>query len=406
MMKFPQNFLWGSATSAYQVEGNNTNSDWWRWEKDTGRENSGSACRHYELYNLDFDLAKSLNHNAHRLSIEWSRIEPEEGKFNDEELKHYLDVILSLRSRNIEPIVTLLHFTNPLWFSKSGGWENRKSITRFLRYCEFVVRSLGKHVHYWVTINEPTVYIFHAYIAGIWPPQVKSFLKANAVEGNLIFAHIAAYRLIHKIYKELHLPGPSISIAQYTQAFAPCTANLKNRFAAYLRDKWYNFGFLDRIMRHKTIDFIGLNYYSRQLVELRKWGIGNLAMDVCKNNHHPVKKNSLGWDIYPEGLYGVLLKLKRYCLPVIITENGICTPDDNLRWEYIYEHLKNIHLAMEKGVDVRGYLYWSLMDNFEWDKGFSPRFGLVDIDYNTFKRTVRESAIKFSQVCKTGILEE
>jgi beta-glucosidase len=158
-------------------------------------------------------------------------------------------------------------------------------------------------------------------------------------------------------------------------------------------------------MQQKTLDFIGLNYYSRQLVEVRKWGIANLAMDVCKNNHHPVKKNSLGWDIYPEGLYEILLKLKKYSLPVIITENGICTQDDLLRWEYIYNHLKNIHLAMQKGVCVTGYLYWSLMDNFEWDKGFGPRFGLIDIDYNTYKRSIRESARQFSQVCKGGVLE-
>jgi beta-glucosidase len=263
---------------------------------------------------------------------------------------------------------------------------------------------LATYVHYWITINEPTVYIYHAYISGVWPPQVKSYLKAKVVVNNFVSAHIKAYRLIHKIYKELYLSGPSISIAQHMQAFVPCTANLKNRFAAYLRDRLYNFGFLDEIMRHKAMDFIGVNYYARQLVELEKCGVGNFATDVCKNNHYPVKKNSLGWDIYPEGLYELLLKVKKYGLPVIITENGICTLDDNLRWEYLYTHLKNIHLAMEKSVHVIGYLYWSLMDNFEWDKGFGPRFGLIDIDYNTYKRTVRESAIKFSQVCKTGVL--
>ena len=405
MIKFPQSFLWGAATSAYQVEGNNINCDWWQWEKETGRENSGSACRHYEFYEQDFDLAKSLNHNSHRLSIEWSRIEPEEGKFSQAELKHYIDVIISLRSRNIEPLVTLHHFTNPIWLSKSGGWENKRSVVYFLRYCDFMIRSLAKYVRYWITINEPNVYISHAYILGVWPPQAKSLPKAKAVEDNLVLAHIKAFSLIHKIYKELCLFEPSVSIAQNIQAFVPCTANLKNRFAAYFRDKWYNFGFLNKIMRHKTMDFVGVNYYSRQLVELEKWGISNLAVDVCKNNHHPVKKNSLGWDIYPEGLYEALLKLKIYGLPVIITENGICTQDDSLRWEYIYSHLKNIHLAMEKGVHLTGYLYWSLMDNFEWDKGFGPRFGLIDIDYNTYKRTIRESARKFAQVCKTGVLE-
>ncbi|MCX5714031.1 MAG: family 1 glycosylhydrolase, partial [Candidatus Omnitrophica bacterium] len=134
MIKFPQDFLWGAATSAYQVEGDNVNSDWWQWEKDKGKENSGAACRHYEFYEQDFDLAKSLNHNAHRISIEWSRIEPEEGKFIEQELRHYLNVVLALRSRNIEPVVTLHHFTNPDWFAKSGGWYNRRSITNFARY--------------------------------------------------------------------------------------------------------------------------------------------------------------------------------------------------------------------------------------------------------------------------------
>jgi beta-glucosidase len=240
---------------------------------------------------------------------------------------------------------------------------------------------------------------------GAWPPQAKSLAKAKAVETNLASAHIKAYRLMHKIYKELALLTPLISVAQYTQAFVPCTRSLKDRAAAFFRDRLYNFGFLDKIARHKTMDFIGVNYYSRQLVELKKWGIRNFFADTCEKNHHAVKKNSLGWDIYPEGLYGMLLKLRKYRLPVIITENGICTNDDVLRWDYIRGHLKNIYLAMEKGVNVKGYFYWSLMDNFEWDKGFTPRFGLIDIDYKTYKRTVRESARKFGRICKTGLLE-
>src|SRR4030042_481171 len=282
MTKFPQGFLWGAAKSAYQVEGNNFNSDWWQWEKDRGKENSGQACRHYEFYEQDFDLAKNLNHNAHRLSIEWSRIEPREGELSKVELKHYIDVILALRARNIEPVVTLHHFTNPVWFSKTGGWEDRRSTACFLRYCDFVTRSLAQYVRYWITINEPNVYVSHAYILGVWPPEVKSLLKAKSVEKNFVSAHIQAFRLIHKIYQELSLRKPYVSIAQNMMAFLPCTASLKNRFAAALRDKWYNFGFLDKIMRHNSADFIGLNYYSRQLVELNRWGINNFATDVCK----------------------------------------------------------------------------------------------------------------------------
>ncbi len=405
MIKFPEKFLWGAATSSYQVEGNNANSDWWHWELARGKENSGLACRHYELYKPDFDLVKSLNHNAHRISIEWSRIEPEQGKFSQEELKHYLNVILALRARSIEPMVTLHHFTNPVWFSKIGGWGNKEASSCFSRYCDFVVRALGKHVRYWLTINEPTVYISHAYILGVWPPQEKSYTKALAVAGNFIAAHIQAYSLIHKIYKELRFSSPFVSIAHNVQAFVPCRRSLKDRFAVYLRDKVCNFKFLDAIMRPRSLDFIGINYYSRQLVEVRSWKISDLALDVCENNHHPLRKNSLGWDIYPEGLYTLLLKLKSYGLPLVITENGICTAYDQERWDYICSHLRSIHLAMEKGVNVAGYFYWSLMDNFEWDKGFGPRFGLIEIDYNSFKRTVRSSAVKFAQVCKTGVLE-
>jgi beta-glucosidase len=405
MLIFPQNFLWGATTSSYQVEGNNTNSDWWHWEKRTGKENSGSACRHYELYPEDFNLASSLNHNAHRLSIEWSRIEPEEGKFSPSELKHYIDVISALRLRNLEPIVTLHHFSNPLWFTQLGGWGNRRCVQYFLRFSKFIAEALADKVHYWITINEPLVYTYHAYILGVWPPQEKSVFKALRVEDNFLTSHIETYRLIHDIYKKANLTCPKVSIAQNTQAFVACRAIFKDRFAVYLRNKWYNFRFIERAVARKSLDFIGINYYSRQLVEAEKWGFKNLIMDTCKHNHHPVRKNSLGWDIYPEGLYELLVKFKKYNLPLVITENGICTEDDNLRWEYIYEHLKRIHQAIEKGVKVSGYLYWSLLDNFEWDKGFAPRFGIIEVDYHTQGRRIRESAKRFASVCKAGVLE-
>jgi beta-glucosidase len=189
------------------------------------------------------------------------------------------------------------------------------------------------------------------------------------------------------------------------QAFVPCTSSVKNRFAAFLRHKWFNLGLIDQFVRHKALDFIGINYYSRQRVELKRWGLRNLIADVCESDHHPVKKNSLGWDIYPEGLCDLLLKLKKYKMPVMITENGICTPDDTLRWDFIAGHLRSIHKAVEQGVPVTGYLYWSLLDNFEWDKGFGPRFVLIEMDYHTQQRTVRESAMKFAKVCKTGSVE-
>ena len=405
MLEFPRNFLWGAATSAYQVEGNNKNSDWWEWEQRIGlKETSGQACRHYDFYKEDFTLAKSLNHNCHRLSIEWSRVEPEEGKFSAQEISHYRDVILSLKERNIQPIVTLHHFTNPLWFAKLGGWQNKKSPRYFLEFVRRITEELCSDVRYWVTINEPMVYVYHAYILGAWPPQEKSFFKAKKVRDNLISAHIKSYRLIHDIYQKKDLPAPLISIAKNIQVFLPCSPTLKNKFAVYLRNRLFNFDFIDRLVRYKSLDFIGINYYTRGLVEVEKWGLRNLLLDVCEKNHSSLKKNSLGWDIYPQGLCQLLLRLKRYNLAVFILENGICTNDDSARWDFIYVHLKNIHQAMNEGVGVLGYIYWSFMDNYEWDKGFSHRFGLVGIDYQTQGRMVRESAKKFALVCKEGSL--
>lgn len=406
MPEFPKDFFWGAATSAYQVEGNNVYSDWWEWEKKVAlKETSGLVSRHYDFYKQDFDLAKALNHNAHRLSIEWSRIEPREGEFSQKEIGHYIDVIISLKERNLEPIITLHHFTNPLWFTEKGGWQNKKALDYFLRYTSQIVEALCDKVCYWITINEPLVYVYHSYILGIWPPQKKSFLAAKKVADNLIISHIRAYKLIHSIYRQRRLTSPLVSIAKNLQAFMPCNSYLKNKLATYLRDRYFNFKFIERLIQHKSLDFIGINYYSRALVDLEKWGFKNLLLDICQKNHSLLKKNSLGWDIYPEGIYNLLLKLKRYDLPIFILENGISTEDDNLRWDFILSHLKNIYLALQKGVKVLGYIYWSLLDNFEWDKGFTHRFGLIEVDYNTYRRTVRESAKKFSLVCKTGRID-
>lgn len=406
MIEFPKDFFWGAATSAHQVEGNNLNSDWWEWEKRIGlKEVSGEACRHYQFYKEDFDLAKSLNHNAHRLSVEWSRIEPQEGKFSSSELAHYRDVVLSLRERHIEPIVTLHHFTNPLWFAKLGGWQNNRAPEYFLRYVEKIVDTLSENVRFWITINEPLVYTYHSYVLGIWPPQERSFSKAKKVRENLFASHIQAYKLIHSIYKKRNLSFPLVSVAHNLQAFVPCDLSLKNKFAAYLRNKLFNFSFIERLIRYGSIDFIGINYYNRSLVDVEGWRPKNLLLDMCRKNHSRLKKNSLGWDIYPEGLSGLLLRLKKYNLPVFILENGICIEDDNQRWDYIWQHLQNLYRAMKEGTKVLGYIYWSLLDNFEWDKGFAHRFGLIEVDYHTYKRTVRESAKKFSEICKTGILD-
>jgi beta-glucosidase len=388
MIEFPKKFLWGASTSAYQVEGNNMSSDWWEWEKRVALQDlSGQACRHYELYAQDFDLAKELNHNCHRLSIEWARVEPSEGKFSQSELEHYARVILALKERGLSPIVTLHHFTNPVWFAKIGAWRNKKADKYFLRYVEKVVSLLAGEVSFWVTINEPNVYAYYSYLLGLWPPQDKSLLRAKQVINTLVNAIFRAYHLIRGIYQKSNLEYPRISIAQNMQAFVPCPPSWINKFAAGLKHKVYNLEFLEKIRAGRALDYIGINYYSPNWV-----GRGKSPL---------LRKNSLGWDIYPEGLYDILKGLKAYDLPVFILENGICTADDALRWDYIREHLESVARAIQDGVKVSGYLYWSLLDNFEWDKGFSPRFGLVEVDYHTYQRTIRESARKFAAVCLT-----
>jgi len=404
-MEFPKNFLWGAATAAHQVEGNNRNCDWWEWEKNSGlKEPSGEACRQYQLYRQDFDLARSLSHNAHRFSVEWSRIEPREGEFDSKEIAHYVDVIAALKERNIAPVVTLHHFTNPLWFCRLGGWRNKKAAFYFCRYVEKIVSVLADKLDYWITINEPLIYVYHAYLLGIWPPQHKSLFETQRVTSNLAEAHFRAYYLIHGIYQKKDLNPPKVSIAKNTQAFLPCSLTLKNKFAVGLRDWWFNFKFIDKLYAARTLDFIGVNYYGPSVVAVKNWWPASLVMDTCTLDHHPWERNSLGWHIYPEGLYDLLQRLKKYRLPIIITENGICTNDDSRRWNYIRQHLAVVSRAISQGTDVRGYLYWSLIDNFEWEKGFGPRFGLVEVDYRTFARTVRDSARKYAEVCRSNSL--
>ncbi|MFH1201399.1 MAG: glycoside hydrolase family 1 protein [Candidatus Omnitrophota bacterium] len=424
MKNFPKNFLWGAATSSHQVEGDNFYNNWWRWENfEKTVERSGKACDHYRLFEQDFDLARELNHNAHRFSVEWSRIYPKADEFKSDEVEHYLKVVAALRKRNIEPVVTLHHFTNPHWLLDFGGWANPKAVRYFVEYVEHIVKALGADVKYWVTINEPMIYVYYSFIIGIWPPGVKSTREAFKVLNNLILAHSNAYKVIHRIYEENKWPRPYVSIAQNILAFTPCRNFFLDKEAAYLRDQVYNQLLLkvfttgqmkipgliyDRLSFAKeTLDFIGLNYYSRHFVRFDLFKPGELFGRQCSLDHHKAGRlNEMNSEVYPEGLLKVLLSLKKYNLPIIITENGTAETDDNFRWQFIKGHLKYLSRAINAGVDVRGYLYWSLLDNFEWHHGFKPRFGLTEVDYATQERKIRESARKFAQVCKSNSIEE
>lgn len=420
-LEFPNGFLWGSATSSHQVEGNNKNNDWWGWESEGKvKEASGKACNQYELFRNDFKLAKSLNHNAHRFSLEWSRIQPKEGEFNQEAINHYKEVIKNLRSLRIIPIVTINHFTLPIWFFERGGWLGEESGRIFAGYAEKVAEELGEDITYWLTVNEPEGNINSAYITGDWPPGEKSLAKASKAFVMLLRAHCLAYKAIHGVYKKKKWPAPKVSFAKFTIAYSPCRpGSFSDKFASKLRHYYVNKLFIDSLIKgwciapgmpptvlpvKRSLDFIGLNYYSRDYIHLDKILGSNIFGYVCSLPHHKDsgKRNYLGWELYPEGLYKLLMEFSRYKLPILITENGICTNSDFDRIDFIKGHLKQVIRAIKDGAPIFGYLYWSLIDNFEWSHGFGPRFGLIEVDYGTQRRIVRPSARIYADIIKNN----
>lgn len=423
-----EKFYWGSATSAHQVEGDNRNSDWWEWEsirpssgqagKIKNNDKSGKACEFWDRYRSDLKLAKELGHNAFRFSIEWAKVmrspnqiinktskketemsllkvklrsnleidrhaNARDDKINSEidwkVIKHYQDVVDYCHKLGLEPFVTLWHFTNPKWFSDIGGWEKKENIKYFLEYVDLITKNI-KGVKYWITINEPCVYTSGAYSKGVWPPGKKNIFSAIKVVNNMTFAHNEAYKIIRK-----NQPKSVIG-------FSKNNAYFEGGVLANIAKKYWNEYFLE----NTKFDFIGLNYYFHDRLSL------SIAPPFVKRNNENKLVSDMNWEIYPEGIYHVLMELKKYKKPIIVTENGLADYEDKLRSHFIKDHIKYIHKAMEKDVDVRGYLYWSLLDNFEWAHGFKPRFGLIKIDYKTQKRTIRPSAKFYEKIIRNG----
>jgi beta-glucosidase len=409
---FPANFLWGASTSSHQVEGDNRGNDWWEDEQ-SGRlpYKSGEACRHYQLFETDFELARSLGHNAHRLSIEWSRIEPTEGRWDVDATAHYREVIRALKARELEPVITLHHFTNPAWFARRGGWLRRDSVRLFARYVEFISGHLGAEVRYWLTINEPTVYVLQGYLNGVWPPYKKSAgIEALIAFWNLARAHVAAYRVLHQ-----SRPDVLVSFAHNAPHIVPSDRRRRrDRLAAALRDLVLNRTFFSLIGAHpprphhppRHLDFVGLNYYTRTIVRSAGWGAGAFLGRVTRLPRHGDRhlRSDTGWEVYPPGLRVVLGKFSKLGLPILITENGVATADEDLRREFIIQHLTSLAEAIDSGVKVLGYLYWTLMDNFEWTLGMNARFGLAAVDFTTQQRLARPCVRDYSRVCRENRL--
>lgn len=421
--QFPKNFNWCVATSAHQIEGNNIHSDWWRWEqsgKVANKENTNHAADHWNRVEADVDLITKVNANTYRFSVEWAKIEPKEGEWDSPALDHYKNEIKILRSKGIEPLITLQHFTLPSWVAEKGGWEWDQIPVFFERYTAKVYEMLNGNgaVHKWITINEPTVFLAAGYLAGTFPPgKIVDLAKLKTPMVNILKAHGRSYQIIKKLAQEKK-HAVQVSIVHSLRAFDPKNWwNPLDHIITYYIEQIFNWSmttaavtgelkmkipFLINI--DETIpdakdssDFIGFNYYNHDLV---KFSLNFPFHSFEPTPGAPV--SDLGWEIYPKGIYKLVKEIhSRFpSHPIYITENGIADANDSKRKDFIEDHLIWLHRAISEGANVTGYCHWSLMDNFEWDKGYSPRFGLYEVVYSTQARNLRASAEWFSSVTR------
>jgi beta-glucosidase len=411
----PASLKLGSATASLQIEGGDENNSWYRFSR-SGKTKDGKdsfvACDHWNRVDEDIALMKAMNLDCYRLSLEWSRIEPREGEFDAPSIAHYRDELEKLHAAGIEPIVTLHHFSNPLWMEDSGSWLDSSCIGRFARYVERVVRDLGSLASIWVTINEPNVYVTGGYFQGNWPPEHRSLIQTIGVSRNLVRAHRKAYRIIHRMRAELGFSDSMVGCAHHLRVFEPADSRITTRLFMNAADLLFHRTFLEGTTTGRELfpiglghpdgrgergkdgkprgfaDFIGVNYYSRDLFS---------GTRMYPKPATP--RNDLDWEIYPEGLYIVCAKTwKEYALPILITENGTADSRDAFRSGYIFDHLFQVKRLLDDGVDVRAYCHWTLMDNFEWKEGYTARFGLAETDFATQERRIRKSGKLYGDI--------
>ena len=392
MADFPEDFLWGSATSAHQVEGSNTGNDWWAFEHDpatAARESSGDGIDHFHRYADDFALLASLGHNAHRLSVEWSRIEPAPGEFSAAALGHYRRVLTALRDTGMTAMVTLHHFTLPRWFAHRGGWLTPDAVSTFTRYCTRVAAALGDLMPYVCTINEPQMIALHGYLEGYHPPGLTNPALWKRVGGILLEAHHAAVDAVRSA------ADSRVGLAVQMPLLAPA----RDDDACHALHAVMRHEIVDRYLDEPGGDWLGVQYYRKQWVDPASptwFGIPPPSTPTTQ----------MGWAVHPDGLHDVLHRAAQAGLPLYVTENGIASNDDTERVEYLDTHLRALARARDEGVDVRGYLHWSAFDNFEWSEGYRPRFGLIAVDReHGFARHPKPSAHAFARVARTGRID-
>jgi beta-glucosidase len=452
---FPPGFLWGAATSHFQIEGHPTEvgkrlSDWSAWSVTEGkiadRSNADRACEFYARYDADRQICKGLNLNAFRMSLNWPVLcpeEPEVGKgiiFDREAVQYYRTLLTGFKNDGFKTFVTLFHFTLPGWLAAKGGWTNPGSVDAFASFTELVAKEFGDLVDFWTTINEPLAYAYQGYVAAVWPPgHVLDYLGAFKTVRYMLEAHARAYEIL-KTYNA----DAQVGFAMHWRPFMPKRrwSPLDNMVSFY-RNAVFNEMFplavqtgelkfpypintnmeVQKLSGHiaklkGTMDYVGLNYYTRELSEFRfAWPIDVFGVI---SDEPELDTNCLGWETYPEGLFNTLTvdmapfkyNIDGSVRPIYITENGFpmafeaamhegdWSIDDELRVNYLTSHLKAIYGAIKSGVSVKGYLYWSLLDNFEWAEGLLPRFGLIRVAYPSQERSLRKSARVYADIAR------
>jgi beta-glucosidase len=374
---FPVGFTWGTATAAHQIEGGNVNNDWWDFEHASGTvcsEPSGDACDSWERWEEDVDLVAGLGLDDYRFSVEWSRIEPAEGEISHAALAHYRRICEALRARGIDPVVTFHHFTTPRWLTDQGGWESGVAVERFAGFCTVVATALGDLMSRACTINEPNIVATMGWHAGMFPPGKNEVGLARRVAGHFVDAHRAAVEAIRSAAPGVPV-GLTLSMTDYQ--VAPGGEAKLESIRHHAEDVFLG--------ATKGDDFLGVQTYTRQLIGPQGWAGYEEGVPVL----------DMGYEFYPAALGNCLRRAWDYtggAVPLFVTENGIGTTDDDQRIDYVRQALSGVLDAIDEGVDVRGYTYWSLLDNFEWALGYRPRFGIVNVDRSTFARTAKPSA--------------
>ena len=417
---FPAGFVWGTASSSHQVEGENRNSDWWDWEQ-AGRIRDGHVSgKALDWWGgkaeEDLSLARSLHQRAHRLSLEWSRLEPSPGVFDDAAFARYGRLLDHMAQEGLAPFVTLNHFTLPRWAAKRGSWTDGDLPAAFARYCTEVAKRLGDRVAAWMTINEPTVLVLMSYLAHKWPPGSASFGPGLKAFVNLMEGHAQGYRALKAVR-----PDVPVGLVHNFPLFEPHRKSALDRMVTWAREVAWNDAILETLSTGKvafpfsltgrkvdglssSLDFFGVNYYGRY--EVKFDASSPLVMGRHVQQPTTALDEESDWgQPSPRGLQEALMRAQSALkVPLYVTENGLYDPDDSQRPGFLVDHLDAVHGAISKGADVRGYFHWSLVDNFEWAEGWATPFGLIHVDRETGVRTPKHSAKVYAEICRTNTL--